>query len=299
MEEEKHPPADHLHHHHHHSVQYCSARIMSPEIVEIGEDHSRSIGAASRDAAASDVYVAVGKDDLHVLKWALDHAVSPGARIYLVHVFSPVTYINTPENEKVSAMSCCWCTKLLVSVFVMRNMMLSAFIKFNYIVSIEMIVGRLARSQLNQEQVRVYVNEENNRRRNLLQKYIRLCNDAKVTVETMLVESKATAKAILDLISVANVTSLVMGTKLSPRSRLFTKKLSKGEFVKKNAPDYCEVTIVHDGKKVVDGQKVAEAELSRSSSPSPSSPGTGRPQVKGKSRRNLFECVCLSGKFQN
>lgn len=154
-----------------------------------------------------------------------------------------------------------------------------------------------------------------------------------VTVETMLVESKATAKAILDLISVANVTSLVMGTKLSPPSRykylsilvrlfpkvtlkmkgkrelsiwdahffvrLFTKKLPKGEFVKKNAPDYCEVTIVHDGKKVVDGQKVAEAELARSSSPSPSSPGTGRPQVKGKSRRNLFECVCLSGKFQN
>lgn len=40
-----------------------------------------------------------------------------------------------------------------------------------------------------------------------------------VTVETMLVESKATAKAILDLISVANVTSLVMGTKLSPPSR--------------------------------------------------------------------------------
>ncbi|KAH9720425.1 Usp domain-containing protein [Citrus sinensis] len=275
MEEEKHPPADHLHHHHHHSVQYCSARIMSPEIVEIGEDHSRSIGAASRDAAASDVYVAVGKDDLHVLKWALDHAVSPGARIYLVHVFSPVTYINTPgytiEWQSYQASD----------------------------IDTACVVGRLARSQLNQEQVRVYVNEENNRRRNLLQKYIRLCNDAKVTVETMLVESKATAKAILDLISVANVTSLVMGTKLSPRSRLFTKKLSKGEFVKKNAPDYCEVTIVHDGKKVVDGQKVAEAELSRSSSPSPSSPGTGRPQVKGKSRRNLFECVCLSGKFQN
>ncbi|KAH9776370.1 Usp domain-containing protein [Citrus sinensis] len=256
MEEEKHPPADHLHHHHHHSVQYCSARIMSPEIVEIGEDHSRSIGAASRDAAASDVYVAVGKDDLHVLKWALDHAVSPGARIYLVHVFSPVTYINTPgyaiewQSYQASDIdTACVCVKQHKAT-----------------------VGRLARSQLNQEQV---------------------------TVETMLVESKATAKAILDLISVANVTSLVMGTKLSPPSRLFTKKLSKGEFVKKNAPDYCEVTIVHDGKKVVDGQKVAEAELARSSSPSPSSPGTGRPQVKGKSRRNLFECVCLSGKFQN
>lgn len=41
-------------------------------------------------------------------------------------------------------------------------------------------VGRLARSQLSQEQLRVYINEENNRRRNLLQKYIRLCTDAKV-----------------------------------------------------------------------------------------------------------------------
>lgn len=69
--------------------------------------------------------------------------------------------------------------------------------------------------------------------------------------------------------------------------------------MKKNAPDYCEVTIVHDGKKVVDGQKVAEAELAHSSSPSPSSPGTRRSPVKGRSRMNLFECVCLSGKFQN
>lgn len=96
MEEKKHLPADDLHHHHHHSMQYCSARIMSPEIVEIGEDHSRSIDTTSRDAVASDVYVAVGKDDLEVLKWALDHAVSTGARIYLVHVFPPVKYINTP-----------------------------------------------------------------------------------------------------------------------------------------------------------------------------------------------------------
>ena len=41
-------------------------------------------------------------------------------------------------------------------------------------------VGKLSRSQLTQEQVRFYIDEEENRRRNLLQKYIRLCNDAKV-----------------------------------------------------------------------------------------------------------------------
>ena len=43
-----------------------------------------------------------------------------------------------------------------------------------------MIVGNLSRSQLSKEQVQVYINEENNRRKSLLVKYIRLCNDAKV-----------------------------------------------------------------------------------------------------------------------
>ncbi|KAH7550518.1 hypothetical protein JRO89_XS13G0206700 [Xanthoceras sorbifolium] len=240
MEEEKYMPADH-------SVQYCSARIMSPEIVEIGED-SKSV-SASRDTVAGDVYVAVGRDDLDVVKWALDHAVSPGARIFLVHVFPPITYINTP-------------------------------------------VGRLARNQLSQQQVRVYINEENNRRRNLLQKYIRLCTDAKVTVETMLLESNATAKAILDLISILNITSLVMGTKRPHSSRRFGKKQEKGEFVKKNAPEYCEVTIVHGGKKVLDSQQVMEVVPSLSS---PSSPG--RQEITRPSQRNFFECVCFSGKF--
>ena len=44
------------------------------------------------------------------------------------------------------------------------------------------VVGRLSRSQLSKEQLKFYINEENNRRRNLLQKYIRLCTDAKVCV---------------------------------------------------------------------------------------------------------------------
>ncbi|KAK4842808.1 hypothetical protein QYF36_000403 [Acer negundo] len=171
-----------------------------------------------------------------------------GSRIFLVHVFPPMTYINTP-------------------------------------------VGKLARNQLSKEQLRVYINEDNNKRRNLLQKYIRLCTDAKVTVETMLLESNVTGKAILDLISVLNITSLVIGTKRPPSSRLFRKKQEKGEFVKKNAPEYCEVTIVHGGKKVEEGQQVAEVV--------PSSPpsGPGRQKITLPSQRNFFECVCFSGKF--
>lgn len=113
-------------------------------------------------------------------------------------------------------------------------------------------VGKLSKSQLSKEQVRVYINEEHNRRRNLLQKYIRLCNEAKVqnsalcsqmtvnhrphtrewmmrtfffvpiwqvTVDTVLLESNMTAKAILELITVLNITNLVVGTKRTPCSR--------------------------------------------------------------------------------
>lgn len=43
-----------------------------------------------------------------------------------------------------------------------------------------LIVGKLSTSQLSEDQVRFYLNEENNKRRNLLQKYVYLCNDAKV-----------------------------------------------------------------------------------------------------------------------
>lgn len=38
--------------------------------------------------------------------------------------------------------------------------------------------------------------------------------------------------------------------------RLVRKKLSLGEFVRKNAPDFCEVSIVHEGKKVEADQHV-------------------------------------------
>ena len=79
--------------------QYQGMAMKSPEIVEIGED-SKSF-TNSREVGFKDVYVAVGRDDLDVLKWALDHSVSPQARVFLVHVFPPLNYISTPGNIKI------------------------------------------------------------------------------------------------------------------------------------------------------------------------------------------------------
>ncbi|KAM5571931.1 U-box domain-containing protein 52-like [Rosa sericea] len=211
---------------------YSPRRTFSPEIVELGEDITSTSditpGSSSRDiVGVNDVYVAVGKDDTDVLKWVLDNAVFPGSRVFLVHVFPPITHIPTP-------------------------------------------VGRLSTSQLSEDQVRFYVNEENNKRKNLLKKYVCLCNNAKVTVDTMLLESNDRTKAITDLMSVLRITHLVIGTKRQPHSRLNyvvhairRKKLSLGEFVRKSAPEYCQVSIIHEGNKVmVDEQKRPHCERS-------------------------------------
>ncbi|KAL7601579.1 hypothetical protein Lser_V15G21409 [Lactuca serriola] len=227
-------------------------RVMSPEIVEV-EEHENRPNVITRDAV--DVFVAVGKNDLDVVKWAVDHLVSPGARLYLVHVFPPVTHIQTP-------------------------------------------VGKLSRSQLSKDQVQIYINEENNKRRSLLQKYIRLCTDAKIVVETMLLESNTTTKAILDLIHVVNITNLVIGTKRSPPLRRLRKGLGKGEFIKKNAPDFCEVSIICNGKQVTTtGQQrqVAGGVVSPSDVPT-----TSKNELKithFQSERKFFECACFSGNF--
>ncbi|KAL2492540.1 Adenine nucleotide alpha hydrolase-like superfamily protein [Abeliophyllum distichum] len=224
--------------------QFHNWHVASPEIVEIVEE------SKSMDGGVNDVYVAVGKSDSHVVKWALDHAVPPGkSRVFLVHVFSPITYIATP-------------------------------------------VGRLSKSQLSKDQVQIYANEESNRRRNLLEKYIRLCNDAKVVVETMLVESNAAAKAILDLIHVANITNLVMGTKQSPFTRLSGKGQGKGEYVQKHAPEFCKVSLVYDVKRTKGHQMHKAKEIVP-----PNIASSKRPAISRHTERNFFECICFPGKF--
>lgn len=66
---------------------------MSGEIVEIGEDSSESAGSHHHHHH-QDVYVAVGKNDQHLVQWAIDHFASP--RIFLLHIFPPLSYVSTP-----------------------------------------------------------------------------------------------------------------------------------------------------------------------------------------------------------
>lgn len=71
--------------------------------------------------------------------------------------------------------------------------------------------------------------------------------------------------------------------------RRLIKGIGKGEFVQKKAPDYCEVTIVYDGKKLMDSQKVVPSAIA--------SDQQRRPEIITRQpERNFFECICFSAK---
>lgn len=69
---------------------YGLDRVISPEIVEISEE------SLSTNREGKDVYVAVGRDDVDVVTWALENAVYPDSCVYLIHVFPPLNSIPTP-----------------------------------------------------------------------------------------------------------------------------------------------------------------------------------------------------------
>lgn len=72
-------------------------------------------------------------------------------------------------------------------------------------------VGTIARNQVSGEQVEIYMEQERNKRRQLLHKFIQSCSLSKVKVDTILIESDFIAKAILDLIPILQISNLVIG----------------------------------------------------------------------------------------
>ncbi|KMT10696.1 hypothetical protein BVRB_5g118050 [Beta vulgaris subsp. vulgaris] len=237
--------------------QVKERKVIVPEIIEIEEEENddyKGVNSGNNDKNTTnnkDVYVCVGKDDVEVLKWVLAHAVVPGNRVNLIHIYPPISSISTP-------------------------------------------VGRLWVGQLSPEQAKIYAIEEHNKRKNLLHKYIRLCVDNEVNVDTILIESTDTSKAILDLIPVLNMTSLVMGTTHPRSSRRLIKGSNKGTLVLKNAPDYCEVTLVYKGKKLVDNRGKMHHHISSSFL---ASDGKQAKVTRQNFERNYMECTCFPVRF--
>uniref|UniRef100_A0A6V7QXC4 Uncharacterized protein n=1 Tax=Ananas comosus var. bracteatus TaxID=296719 RepID=A0A6V7QXC4_ANACO len=197
------------------------------EIEEVG-DEAAVAGPPRHPTSISAKAAGVGGDDDDVYNVA-----KPTSFVYLVHVFPVVHHIPTP-------------------------------------------LGMMPKSQLSREQVESYMNQERAKRREMLQKFLNLCHTSKVIcgsssfsesiplrlwfisyivydvqaqVDIFLIESDQIVNAIIELIPVLRIQMLVVGTAKSNLKR-WRRGNTKAEQIHKNAPHYCEVKIICEGKEV-------------------------------------------------
>ncbi|KAK1317278.1 hypothetical protein QJS10_CPA05g02014 [Acorus calamus] len=156
-------------------------------------------------------------------------------------------------------------------------------------------LGKLRKSQVSAEQIESYMSQERRKRRDMLGKYLNMCQAYQVQAETLLIESDIITKAVVDLIQVLNIKSLIVGTsKSSLRSRKKGSSSSKADQIYKNAPMYCEVKIVCEGSEVSPINRTAAA------TPSPVHGNSNVATLEGPTAcgdEDSSSCTCFSRKF--
>ncbi|XP_048236065.1 U-box domain-containing protein 35 isoform X2 [Ricinus communis] len=153
-------------------------------------------------------------------------------------------------------------------------------------------LGKLPKNQVSPEQVEIYMAQERGKRRELLQKFIRICSASKVKVDTMLIESDNVAKAIMDLIPILNIKKLVLGTTKSGLRLRARKGSGIADQILQNASEFCDIKVIYDGKEVM------EQTIGGIGSPSPSpraNDGNGNSvQLQDEPNNNdSFSCMCF------
>ncbi|GLJ16485.1 hypothetical protein SUGI_0281300 [Cryptomeria japonica] len=161
--------------------------------------------------------------------------------------------------------------------------------------SIPTPVGKLPISQVSQDIVDKHLKEEEVKRTRLLQNYLDMCLNVKVKTETVVIESDISHKSLVELISVLNISKLVMGTKSAthPMTRKLKKGSSKSEYVYRYAPNFCEVFLVFQGKIIIPKAE-GDPKYSDASPSSPSSSTSisrhGTNNEPGEDVMNCFYC---------
>lgn len=198
---------------------FGGSRVMPSITEEYNDGNSSDLFSYDIERNVSDVVYVVtwkGSEELSsasmdALLWTLGNDLRESTIVYLVHVFPEIRFIPTP-------------------------------------------LGRLPITQANPEQKEGHLTNERRKRSEYLQKFLSLCSSSKVQVETVLIESDMEAKAILDLIPILNIRKLVMGaTKSSLRKLKSSSKKGGGgtlDQILHNAPQFCDVKIICEGKEV-------------------------------------------------
>ncbi|CAL5199634.1 unnamed protein product [Lathyrus oleraceus] len=161
---------------------------------------------------------------------------------------SDVVYVAVGESfSSMEALS--WTLKHLVNP---NSTIVSLIHVFPRVKRIPTPLGKIPRSRVNQEHVNIYLTQVKSKRKILLQKFIDLCTDSKVTVEMLFIEGDNVGEAIVELVKNLNISKVVIGTTQSNlRKHVSRRENSTAEMVLKNVEERCDVKIICEGREVV------------------------------------------------
>ncbi|KAK7404577.1 hypothetical protein VNO78_05530 [Psophocarpus tetragonolobus] len=110
-------------------------------------------------------------------------------------------------------------------------------------------LGKFPASQASPQVVSAYRIEEREQTKGLLDKYLSLCRAAKIKASSVIGEADQVQKGIVDLVTVHNIRKLVIGS--VPENCINVKRnSSKANYAAKNAPPFCEIWFVYNGKHI-------------------------------------------------
>ncbi|RVW33657.1 hypothetical protein CK203_092969 [Vitis vinifera] len=222
------------------------------EIEEEEEDPNElfeiSHGGGQRVCGSGEVRVSTD-----ALAWTLKHAVTPSTIVYLVHVFPEIRHVATPCK-----LSDFWYLSVLAVSMVRVEFegVIHCTVNPNptpiHTFFISCINGKASKESSEslaagephgtgkRQEERTASEWENKKEKNETGE-----------ADTMLIESDMVGKAILDLIPVLNVRKLVVGAAKSSLRKLRTRRGSGiADQLVQNAPEYCDVKIICEGKEV-------------------------------------------------
>ncbi|XP_047308032.1 U-box domain-containing protein 35-like [Impatiens glandulifera] len=250
-------------------VKVDDERVMICEIEELREEELRDshieFDGAGLQGVGDTVCVVINGDDDHgsssstismdALLWTLTNGNGhgTGSSLFLVHVYPPLRFIPTA-------------------------------------------LGKLPINQANEQQRNIHLAKQRTKRLQCLQPFLDLCSTSQVTADVIPIEGDKEANAILELISAFQIRTLVLGIPPRPRPRSSSSNIIITTTTKKegrqgisgvagrileDAPEFCEVKIICQGKQLLVTRH--DTAPSPSSSSSASSPTASSNNINNRS----------------
>ncbi|XP_057834965.2 U-box domain-containing protein 33 [Cryptomeria japonica] len=131
--------------------------------------------------------------------------------------------------------------------------------------------GNMPVNQVRREAKEAYEKNEKRDTDNCMNKYLQVCNRAKVKADTLIVSKLDVSKGIVEEVWKRGITKLVMGTTSTRGVRLKIQGPGKADYIRKHAINSCDVLIVCKDKLVSEGKgcAVENEDFSRSFSLEP------------------------------